>query len=111
MKYPEVDIEAPILPGVGLGGYRVGIRLAEIQESVHGLGLTLQGSIRVVQYFEARYILGRGEVQIGVDIRVGKVFKVIAGPGYLGAFDGTCAWACLCGRRSRNIQLCPLMAP
>jgi hypothetical protein len=78
------DIEAPIVPDYGLGGFVLRNRIAKSQELLTGLGVLKKGSFRLVSPFEARYILDNGEIEIAVDTRNGKIFKLSAHPGYRG---------------------------
>jgi hypothetical protein len=83
-----MDLDAPIIPGVSLGGYNVGTRLLDIRQDVSRLGQGEEGEISMVGPFQARYALGKGEVKFDVDVRVGKIYQVIAGRGYLGTYEG-----------------------
>lgn len=85
LSYPELELDAPILPNEGLGGWRLRAKLSEMQHSLSGLGITKAGSFKLVSPFDARYFLGMGEVAIAVDIRNGKIFMLSAGKGYKGA--------------------------
>jgi hypothetical protein len=78
----------PIVPDVGLGGYQARARLVDIQTDFRDLAVHNSGLYELVDAFEARYIIGRGEVTVSVDARNGKVIKVIAGLGYRGALFG-----------------------
>jgi hypothetical protein len=88
MDKPSVQIDAPIVPNEGLGGLKLRSKIADIQDLLMGLGLYKSGSFELVAPFEARYRLGNGEVEVGVDVRNGKIFKLIAGPGYQGQMGG-----------------------
>lgn len=83
-----VSLAAPILPNEGLGGLKVRAKIADLQNLFLGLGLYKKGAYSLVAPFEARYRLGDGEIEVGVDVRNGKVFKLIAGPGYQGLLCG-----------------------
>jgi hypothetical protein len=78
-------LDAPIVPNVGLGGLVLRTKLSDIQDLVRGVGLYKAGQAELIAPFEARYSLGIGEVEVCVDIRNGKVFKLIAGRGYQGS--------------------------
>lgn len=88
MSKPVVHLEAPIVPDEGLGGLELRTKIGDVQELFMGLGLYQSGSCELVPPFEARYSLGKGEVQVGVDVRNGKIFKIIAGSGYQGSLFG-----------------------
>ena len=88
MSKPIVHLEAPIVPDEGLGGLELRTKITDIQELFMGLGLYQSGICELIAPFEARYSLGKGEVQVGVDVRNGKIFKIIAGPGYQGLLFG-----------------------
>jgi hypothetical protein len=53
-----------------------------------GLGVWRPGNFRLVSPFEARYSLEDGSVEFAVDVRNGKIFKVIAQAGYEGKLFG-----------------------
>lgn len=80
----QVDIFAPIVPAVGLGGIALRQRLFDIQGTLVGLGVSKRGWCSMVGPFEARYYLGEGVVSFSVDVRNGKIFRVSAHPGYKG---------------------------
>lgn len=88
MNKPALNLLAPIVPNEGLGGLKLRTSLADIQDLFTGLGLTQSGSYTLVAPFEARYRLGKGEVEVGVDVRSGRIFKISAGPGYQGLLLG-----------------------
>lgn len=83
-----ISLASPIIPNEGLGGLHLRERLADIQDLFLGLGLYKKGECRLVAPFEARYLLGDGEIEVSVDIRNGKVFKLTAGQGYQGLLCG-----------------------
>ncbi len=83
------NLNAPILPDQEIGGITLRTRLTEIQQHLTGLGLYQQGRYALVSPFEARYTLGRGEVELAVDVRNGKLFKIIAKEGYAGLLFGS----------------------
>ena len=88
MSRISVNLEAPIIPNEGLGGLKLRSKIADMQDLFTGLGLYQSGSFELVAPFEARYRLGNGKVEVGVDVRSGKIFKIIAGPGYQGLLRG-----------------------
>ncbi|MDQ2800697.1 MAG: hypothetical protein M3Y13_13795 [Armatimonadota bacterium] len=83
-----ISLASPIIPNEGLGGLKVRARLTDLQDLFMGLGLYKKGECRLVAPFEARYRLGDGEIEVCVDVRNGKVFKLTAGPGYHGLLCG-----------------------
>lgn len=83
-----ISLASPIIPDEGLGGLKVRSRLADLQDLFLGLGLYKKGDCCLVAPFEARYRLGEGEIEVSVDVRNGKVFKLTAGPGYRGLLCG-----------------------
>jgi hypothetical protein len=88
VKAQSLSIKSPIVPDKGLGGIELRTRLIDIQELFVGLGDRLPGSTCLVNTFEARYRFGSGEIEVGVDVRNGKVFKLTAGDGYEGMLLG-----------------------
>lgn len=81
MKPTGVDIDAPILPNHSLGGIRLRSRAVDLQEVLlcaHGCHLAT--------HFEARYVFEY--MSIAIDVRNGRVFKLIAGMGYRGTLFG-----------------------
>ncbi len=83
-----ISLVSPIIPNEGLGGLKVRARLADLQDLFMGLGLYKKGECHLEGPFEARYRLGDGEIEVSVDVRNGKVFKLTAGPGYQGLLCG-----------------------
>jgi hypothetical protein len=82
----RVDLKAPIIPDDGLAGLRLRSRIADLQELVDHSNAE---SFRLASPFEARYLLAGGRVGVGVDVRNGKVAKLIAHSGYEGALFGS----------------------
>ena len=83
-----VDLERAIVPGSGLGGFALRSHITELEELVARIGCSQPGTFRLATAYEAVYSLGKGEVEIAVDVRNGKVFKLIALPGYRGRLFG-----------------------
>ena len=81
----KLDLTAPIIPDHGLGGLVLRTKLIELQELVEGLGVLIAGSYELVGLFEARYRFGQGEIEMGVDVRNGKIARLVAGAQYKGA--------------------------
>ena len=82
------NLDEPIIPGVGLGGLRVGTHLTQIQESIADMIDQRTNRVEVASLFEARYYVAEGAVAIGVDIRKGKIFRLSALAGYRGLLFG-----------------------
>jgi hypothetical protein len=82
----RVDLKAPIIPDEGVAGLRLRSRIADLQELVDHTNV---GSFRLSSPFEARYLIAGGRVGIGVDVRNGRVAKLIAYSGYEGALFGS----------------------
>jgi hypothetical protein len=83
-----LDIYAPIIPNASLGGFQLRVPVRSIQELLDGLGVIKEGSFQLVAPFEARYQLAEGAVEMAVDVRNGKIFKLIANAGYKGTLFG-----------------------
>ena len=82
---PPFDVAAPILPNVGLGGLVLRTRLVDIADQVMRIEYFRRPELAVlVPPFEVRYTFGNGEIEVGVDARNGKIFKLIACAGYQG---------------------------
>lgn len=82
----DLDIEAPIIPDVGLGGILLRDRIINAQDLVSdrwGGSARLTG-FELVSPFEAMYTFLRGAVTVHVDVRNGKIFMISAGSGYRG---------------------------
>jgi hypothetical protein len=75
-----------IVPNQSLGGLHLRTSLFDIQGVVRGLGITQQGSYKMISPFEARYLFGDGSIQASVDIRNGRIFKLTASNTYQGKF-------------------------
>jgi hypothetical protein len=84
----KVNLFDPIMPNESLGGLRLRVHVAQLTDLVAGLGVTTAGTYVLASPFEARFSFGDGDVQCGVDIRNGKVFKLIATKNYEGTFQG-----------------------
>jgi hypothetical protein len=80
------DLFAPILPNEGLGGLKLRSHISALSEMLVGLGVSRPGTYKLASPFEARYSFGDGSVQCAVDVRNGKVFKLIASRNYKGRF-------------------------
>lgn len=84
MKHYELQFDAAIVPNHGLGGLMLRSNIRDFEPLLTGIGAWKEGSLYLASPFEARYRLGKGEVEIAVDVRNGKIFKLIAGAGYKG---------------------------
>lgn len=84
MEKSLADLDAAIEPDRSLGGLVLRTKLITIQTYFLGLGVTVEGSYELVKPMEAVYRLGAGEVEVSVDVRNGKIAKLIACPGYRG---------------------------
>lgn len=82
----EISIREPIIPNESLGGLRLRIHISEITKLVIGLGMASSGSYEMASPFEARYLFGDGSVKAAVDVRNGRIFKLIASKSYQGRF-------------------------
>lgn len=84
MENTKLQLDAEIIPNHGLGNLKLRLSICDLVELVTGLGVYKSGSFYLASPFEARYRLGEGQVEIAVDVRNGKVFKLIAYAGYKG---------------------------
>lgn len=84
----DLRLDAEIIPNHGLGNLTLRAHISELEELLVGLGVFEEGSYSLVSPFEARYRLGRGEIEVAVDVRNGKIFKLIAYEGYRGKLFG-----------------------
>ncbi|MBO1348467.1 MAG: hypothetical protein EBE86_014235 [Hormoscilla sp. GUM202] len=91
MKLFKIALDAAIIPNQSLGGLHLGSKISQFQDLVVGLGIWQAGSFELVSPFEARYRLGKGELEISVDVRNGKIFKLTACQGYQGKLFGKIA--------------------
>ncbi len=80
----DLQLGAEIVPNQGLGGLSLGLNIGELEDLLFGLGTWKEGSFKLASPFEARYRLGRGEIEVAVDVRNGKVFKLTVYAGYQG---------------------------
>jgi hypothetical protein len=83
-----IQLDADIIPDQSLGGITLRSNISDLKDQLVGLGAWKPGSYELVTPFEAKYKLGNGEVELYVDIRNGKIFKLAAGKGYKGKFCG-----------------------
>lgn len=84
MQLLESQIDAPINPNEGLGGFRLRTPIGDLQDSI----MWGKVSYELLSFFEARYTFDDGEIAVGVDIRNGKIFKIMAYQGYRGKLFG-----------------------
>ncbi|MBC6424331.1 MAG: hypothetical protein GDA43_24885 [Hormoscilla sp. SP5CHS1] len=72
------QLDAPIVPDRRLGGFDLRTPIRDLSDFLCGLGSWREGFCELVSPFEARYRLGKGEIELAVDVRNGKVFKIAA---------------------------------
>lgn len=84
----NLRIDAPIVPARSLGGIELGVPIRDYSDDI--LRRDLQGGLeyRLRSPFEAVYRLENGAIEIAADVRVGKIARITAGRGYMGAVDG-----------------------
>jgi hypothetical protein len=82
----DINTLDPIVPNSSLGGLRLRTHMSDMPELFRGLGITTLGSYGMASPFEARYLFGDGSVQASVDVRNGRIFKLIASKSYQGRF-------------------------
>jgi len=83
---PYRRLNAAIIPAQESGYFLLRTKLIDIQDLF--FGLFKESPYRLASPFEARYDFGRGEIQVCVDVRNGKVFKIIVSEGYRGLLIG-----------------------
>lgn len=83
-----IDANAPILPSAELGGVIVGSPLRDYNDLLLPLAHTGKIGFSLRSMFEASYRLASGTVEIVVDVRNGKVFRITAHSGYHGKLFG-----------------------
>lgn len=84
----ELQLEADISPNQELGGLNLRSSIKDLEHLLVGLGVWQEGSFELISPFEARYRLMEGAIEIAVDVRNGKVFKLTACAGYKGKLFG-----------------------
>jgi hypothetical protein len=82
LEQPSVQLDAPIIPDQGLGGILLRTPVRELQELFVSSGKSM--TFELVSLFEARYRLANGAIEVTVDVRNGKIFKLTARSGYRG---------------------------
>lgn len=81
----ELNPTADIVPNQGLGGLTLRINIQEIDHLLTDLLLRgREGFFHLASVFEARYKFEDYGIEVAVDVRNGKIFKLIARPGYGG---------------------------
>lgn len=82
--HDHLEIDEPILPAVGLGGLRIGDPVISLERLLNRLPDRFTGLewALYIPLWELRFKLG--QVDSGVDIRSGRIFKLIARQGYRG---------------------------
>ena len=88
MKRTTIDRFAETVPNRGLGGLDLRLALYDVQDELSSLGTGRAGSYELVAPFEAWYKIADACVEIAVDVRNGKIFKLIARGGYDGLLLG-----------------------
>lgn len=83
MKY-KLQIDAPIIPNESLGGFALRTPLIDIQNQIEILGGTMIGNYNLATPFGACYLVGDKLMEIGVDVRNGKIYNITACSGYRG---------------------------
>lgn len=81
---PAADLEAEIVPGRGLGGIALGAKACDVQEELFSGGVEKEW----VSSSDLRYHLGGGEIEVGLDPRVGVIVRLTARAGYRGKLGG-----------------------
>jgi hypothetical protein len=85
----EIDIGAPIIPGVGLGGVELRTHIFDYDDLLfHARSGSQELEATIVGQYEARYTFRQAGISISVDVRNGKVFKITAYQGYQGTLFG-----------------------
>jgi hypothetical protein len=79
---------AEIMANRSLGGLDLRRPLLDVQEELSSLGTARPGSYQLVAPFEAWYKVDDSSIEIAVDVRNGKIFKLIAREGYEGMLFG-----------------------
>ena len=82
--------DGDVAPNEGLGGLKLRTPLTELQHLLWEFDVKIGNAeswYELISLYEARYDLG--SVAVGVDVRNGKVFKLIAQEGYAGKLFGT----------------------
>jgi hypothetical protein len=78
MSGMQLQLDAEIIPNHGLGGLTLRTSLQNVQELITGWGLWGKVSYQLVAPYEARYLLPGGLIELAVDVRNGKIFKILA---------------------------------
>lgn len=84
----DLSIYADIVPDRGLGNLALRTHISKLYDLISGLGQWKEGSCNLISPYEAIFRPGKGEIEISVDIRNGKVFKLTASDGYKGKLFG-----------------------
>lgn len=88
MDTPRLDLNADILPSDGLGGLKLRVHFSELEDIEGFPWFTQRDFYYLASPCEVRYRLGGGEIEAAVDVRNGKVFKLLAYRGYSGKLFG-----------------------
>jgi hypothetical protein len=82
----QIDLTAPVVPAESLGGLQIRTHVTDIDDLLRGIGTTSPGTFELVRPYEARFSFGDGSVEAAVDIRNGRIFKLIGRRNYKGCF-------------------------
>jgi hypothetical protein len=81
-------LDAPILPGQTLGEIELGVPVRSYSEELLRADLRGKLEYRMRGLFEVNYLLENGAIEVGVDVRNGKIARVTARRGYTGLLKG-----------------------
>jgi hypothetical protein len=82
------DKEAPIVPGVRLGGFELGRNIREYEDTTVPHFIRGKLKLRLPQPFRACYTFGDWGIEIRVDVTDGKIVQIAALKGYRGTLLG-----------------------
>lgn len=84
-KSPNLfNLHADIIPNEGLSGLKLREHISILDRAILNLECSSMGEYKLVKPYEAEYSFSEGQVKVGVDIRNGRIFKLIAAEGYKG---------------------------
>jgi len=96
------DLCAPIVPGVSLGGFRLGEHIANHTKLILKTWKDDQRYMRVINPMEVRYTFP-GSVAVGVDLLTGRIFKLSARDAYHGSLLGKITVGMPCKQAKENV--------
>jgi hypothetical protein len=77
----KIDLSAPIIPNKSIGNICLRDKISQLKKNI---GIVDNSKYELISPFDARYYLKDRSIEVGVDVRYGRIFNITARKGYLG---------------------------